>query len=210
MNTMKVSSNSNQAKQSSSQNDTTTSVIHIKQVPSKKLPIPPTQLSETNNEITEKSIEKKVLSKDFLTFVGYSVRTTGYAGIRLTYKIDMEMLAEIEYECDVRIITYVTDKNGVTKTVEPYGKYSYDRYSDDGEFSVVIKPSNYYDEYEVKTVVRLMNFRGVEYVDFDLGALATDTNGKISLCEVAENVLATSTNLGTKEKAFYESIVAGK
>ena len=163
-----------------------------------------------DNGVTEKAIEKKVLSKDFLTFVGYSVRTTGYAGIRLTYKIDMEMLAEIEYECDVRIITYVTDKNGVTKTVEPYGKYSYDRYSDDGEFSVVIKPSNYYDEYEIKTVVRLMNFRGVEYVDFDLGALATDTNGKISLCEVAENVLATSTNLGTKEKAFYESIVAGK
>ena len=163
-----------------------------------------------DNGKTEKAIEKKVLSKDFLTFVGYSVRTTGYAGIRLTYKIDMEMLAEIEYECDVRIITYVTDKNGVTKTVEPYGKYSYDRYSDDGEFSVVIKPSNYYDEYEIKTVVRLMNFRGVEYVDFDLGALATDTNGKISLCEVAENVLATSTNLGTKEKAFYESIVAGK
>ncbi len=162
------------------------------------------------NGVTEKEIAKKVLSKEFLSFIGYSVRTTGYAGIRLTYKIDMEMLAEIEYECDVRIITYVTNKDGETKSVESYGKYSHDRYSEDGEFSVVIKPSTYYDEYEVKTVVRLMNFRGVEYVDFDLGALATDTNGKISLCEVAENVLATSSNLGNNEKAFYESIVAGK
>lgn len=164
----------------------------------------------SDNGVSEKEIAKKVLSDEFLSFVGYSVRTTNYAGIRLTYKIDMEMLAEIEYECDVRIITYVTDKNGVTKNVESYGKYSYDRYSEDGEFSVVIKPSTYYDEYEIKTVVRLMNFRGIEYVDFELGDLATDSNGKISLCEVAENVLATATELGTNEKAFYESIVAGK
>ncbi|MBQ4108816.1 MAG: hypothetical protein IJC80_05400 [Clostridia bacterium] len=167
-------------------------------------------LPADDNGVSEKEIAKKVLSSEFLSFVGYSVRTTGYAGIRLTYKIDMEMLAEIEYECDVRIITYVTNKDGVTKSVESYGKYSQDRYSDDGEFSVVIKPSSYYDEYEVKTVVRLMNFRGIEYVDFDLGELATDDNGKISLCEVAENVLATSKYLGDKEKEFYESIVAGK
>lgn len=167
-------------------------------------------IPSNENGVTEKEIAKKVLSKDFLSFIGYSVRTTDYAGIRLTYKINMEMLAEIEYECDVRVITYVTNEKGETKTVEPYGKYSYDRYSKDGEFSVVIKPSTYYDEYEVKTVVRLMNFRGVEYVDFDLGALSTDSNGKISLCEVAEYVLATSSSLGNKEKAFYESIVAGK
>lgn len=167
-------------------------------------------IPSNENGVTEKEIAKKVLSKDFLSFIGYSVRTTDYAGIRLTYKINMEMLAEIEYECDVRIITYVTNEKGETKTVEPYGKYSYDRYSKDGEFSVVIKPSTYYDEYEIKTVVRLMNFRGVEYVDFDLGALSTDSNGKISLCEVAEYVLATSSSLGNKEKAFYESIVAGK
>lgn len=167
-------------------------------------------LPADENGVSEKEIAKKVLSSEFLSFVGYSVRTTGYAGIRLTYKIDMEMLAEIEYECDVRIITYVTNKDGETKSVESYGKYSQDRYSDDGEFSVVIKPSSYYDEYEVKTVVRLMNFRGVEYVDFDLGELATDDNGKISLCEVAENVLATAKYLGDKEKEFYEKIVAGK
>ena len=167
-------------------------------------------LPSDDNGVKERPIAQKELSDDFLTFVGYSIRTTGYAGIRLTYKIDMEKLAEIEYECDVRIITYVTNAAGVTKSVESYGKYSEDRYAETGEFSVVIKPSSYYDEYEVQTVVRLMNFRGTEYVDFDLGALSTDTNGKISLCEVAESVLASGTTLGTNEKKFYEEIVAGK
>ena len=167
-------------------------------------------LPSTEEGISEKPIDKKELTRDFLTFVGYSIRTTDYAGIRLTYKIDMEKLAEIEYECDVRIITYVTNAEGVTKSVESYGKYSEDRYAETGEFSVVIKPSSYYDEYEIRTVVRLMNFRGVEYVDFDLGALSTDANGKISLCEVAEYVLDTKTDLGTNEKKFYQEIVAGK
>ncbi len=167
-------------------------------------------LPDDDNGLTERELAQKELSTEFLSFVGYSVRTTDYAGIRLTYKIDMELLAEIEYECDVRIITYVTNKDGVTKSVESYGKYSEDRYAETGEFSVVIKPSSYYEEYEVNTVVRLMNFRGVEYVDFDLGTLSTDTNGKISLCEVAEYVLSSNNDLGPEEKAFYEGIVAGK
>ena len=167
-------------------------------------------LQDSDNGVYEKIIPQKELSNEFLSFEGYSVRTTDFAGIRLTYKIDMEMLAEIEYECDVRIITYVTNSEGVTKEVESYGKYSEDRYAETGEFSVVIKPSSYYDEYEVKTVVRLMNFRGTEYIEFDLGALSTDDNGKISLCEVAESVLASGVQLGKNEKAFYEEIVAGK
>lgn len=163
-----------------------------------------------DNGVTEKIIAKKELSKEFLTFIGYSIRTTDFAGIRLTYKFDMEMLAEIEYECDVRIITEVTNSAGVTKTVESYGKYSKDIYSKDGEFSVVINPSSYYEEYEINTKVRLMNFRGVDLVEFDLGELSTDSNGKISLCEVAEYVLSTGADLGTNEKKFYEEIVAGK
>ena len=55
-----------------------------------------------------------------------------------------------------------------------------------------------------------MNFRGVDLVEFDLGELSTDSNGKISLCEVAEYVLSTGAELGTNEKKFYEEIVAGK
>lgn len=163
-----------------------------------------------DNGVTEKVIEKKELSKEFLTFIGYSIRTTDFAGIRLTYKFDVEMLAEIEYECDVRIITEVTNSAGVTKSVESYGKYSKDIYSENGEFSVVINPSSYYEEFEISTKVRLMNFRGVDLVEFDLGALSTDSNGKISLCEVAEYVLSSDADLGTNEKKFYEEIVAGK
>ena len=166
--------------------------------------------STDENGVANKVIEKKVLSKEFLTFIGYSIRTTDFAGIRLTYKIDMEMLAELEYECDVRVITEVTNSDGVTKSVESYGKYSKDIYSKDGQFSVVINPSSYYEEYEINTKVRLMNFRGVEYVEFDLGELSTDSNGKISLCEVAEYVLASGAELGPNEKKFYEEIVAEK
>ena len=164
-----------------------------------------------DNGISERVIPKKTLENGFVTFVDYSVRTTGFAGIRVTYKIDMELLAEIEYECDVRIITTVKNAEGVEKTVESYGKYSEDLYNaETGEFSVVIKPSSYYDEYEISTKVRLMNFRGVEYYDVELGSISTDSNGAISLCEVAEYVLATDNALGDAEKAFYEQVVAGK
>ena len=168
-------------------------------------------LLDDENGVYEKIIPKKSLADDFVKFVDYSVRTTDFAGIRLTYKIDMEMLAEIEYECDVRIITTVTNSNGVSKTVESYGKYSDDRYNaETGEFAVVIKPSSYYEEYEVSTVVRLMNFRGVEYYDIELGELSTDNNSKISLCEVAEYVLGANSSLSAGEKSFLEGIVAGK
>lgn len=168
-------------------------------------------LLDEENGVSEKVIPKKSLADDFVTFVDYSIRTTDFAGIRITYKIDMEMLAEIEYECDVRIITTVTNSNGVSKTVESYGKYSDDIYNaETGEFAVVIKPSSYYEEYEISTVVRLMNFRGVDYYDIDLGELSTDSNSKISLCEVAEYVLANNDSLADGEKSFYEQIVAGK
>ncbi len=168
-------------------------------------------LTHKDNGISERVLPKKELLDDFITFIDFSVRTTDFAGIRVTYKIDLEKLAEIEYECDVRVITTVKNSSGVEKTIESYGKYSDDLYdAETGEFSVVIKPSSYYEEYEVSTVVRLMNFRGVEYYDIDLGELSTDANGKISLCEVAEYVLATNNDLGNNERAFYEKIVAGK
>ncbi|MBO5338084.1 MAG: hypothetical protein J6A96_00110 [Clostridia bacterium] len=168
-------------------------------------------LPDEDNGISERILPKKSLAEDFVTFVDYSVRTTGFAGIRITYRIDLEKLAEIEYECDVRIITTVKNADGVEKTIESYGKYSNDLYdAETGEFSVVIKPSTYYDEYEVTTKVRFMNFRGIEYYDVELGTLSTDSNNKISLCEVAEYVLATNGSLGNNEKAFYEEIVAGK
>ena len=51
-------------------------------------------MESNDNGVTEKIIAKKELSKEFLTFIGYSIRTTDFAGIRLTYKEAYEKIAE--------------------------------------------------------------------------------------------------------------------
>ena len=159
------------------------------------------------------SIEKKTIEKELITFVGASIRYTDYVGLRLTYKLNLEYFDVLGYECDIRVITEVTNAEGVTKTVESYGKYSLNKYdATTGEVSVVLNPYSVYDEYTINTKVRLMNFLGIEYVDceMDLTGIDGNENGAISVCEVAEYLLDQGGNINSSVKTLYEAIVDGK
>ncbi len=117
---------------------------------------------EEESGISEKIIEKKEVASEFVTFVGKTNNKDG--SVTFTFKINLDELGDVEYECDVRIITYITDANGVETTVESYGKYSHNKRTTDTEGQISSTVENI-DGCEVRTVVRLMNFRGVEFVD---------------------------------------------
>ena len=82
----------------------------------------------------------------------------------MTFKINLDELGDVEYECDVRIITYIKDSNGNVTTVESYGKYSHNMRETDALGQVSSTIANV-DGGEVYSVVRLMNFRGIQFVD---------------------------------------------
>lgn len=159
--------------------------------------------------------DKKTVTKELVKFKGYGLRLTDFAGIRLNYQLNIEnnkeLLNLLEYECDIRIITYVTNSKGETKTVESYGKYSLNNYDvTTGDFSVVIKPESLYEEYEIRTVVRLMNFRGVEIIECPMTKLEGDSNGKISFCEIAQSMLNSSSVTEATIKNYLEEVVKNK
>lgn len=120
------------------------------------------------NEIVD---EKLQAPADLLTFVGASKND---GALTLTYKIKLEYLPEIEYTCDVRVITTIKDALGREATVESYGKYATNSYNaETGEFSVTFYPKNAKDVFEVSTAVRLMNFRGIVYTFVPMGNYGT-------------------------------------
>ena len=114
------------------------------------------------NGISTRVLDKKVVTSDFVTLTGKKENSDG--SVTMTFKIDLEELGDVEYECDVRIITYIKDKKGNVRTVESYGKYSHNMRQTDANGQV---SSTIYNTKgcEVYTVVRLMNFRGITLVD---------------------------------------------
>ncbi|MBQ8546418.1 MAG: hypothetical protein IJ437_05715 [Clostridia bacterium] len=119
-------------------------------------------LVHEDNGVSERQLDKKVVSSDFVTLVEANDNGNGTA--TLTFKIDLDELDKVEYECDVRIITIIEDANGNLSRVESYGKYSQNmRQTDEnGQVSSTIYVS---EGSKLYTFVRLMNFRGVEFVD---------------------------------------------
>ena len=159
------------------------------------------------------AIEKKTIEEELITFEGCSIRVTDYIGLRLTYRLNLEYFDVLGYECDIRVISEVTNAEGVTKTVESYGKYSEGKYdAETGEVSVVLNPYSVYDEYEVKTYVRLMNFLGVEYVDceMDLSDYDANNNEKVSVYEVVKYLVDNKQVPDSKLEPLFNEIVAGK
>lgn len=165
----------------------------------------------------KEEIPVKEIDESFISFVGISVRATDFVGLRLTYDLNLEALQDEDllYECDVRVITYITNKDGETKTIDTYGKFADPeevKMTADGEFSVVLDPSSVYDEFTITTKVRLMNFRGVVYEEcvVDLTNIDENENGMISVYEVAKYLVSSNANVPTDVKRLYNDIIAGK
>ena len=119
-------------------------------------------LMHEENGVSEKIIEKKVVSSQFVTLV--ETKDNGNGTTTITFKIDLDELGDVEYECDVRIITYIEDSNGNIRTVESYGKYSHNMRETDALGQVSSTLYNV-DGCKVYSVVRLMNFRGIKLVE---------------------------------------------
>ncbi len=119
-------------------------------------------LMHEENGVSEKVIDKKVVSSEFVTLV--ETKDNGNGSATITFKIDLDELSDVEYECDVRIITYIEDSNGNVRTVESYGKYSHNMRETDalGQVSSTIENTN---GCKIYSIVRLMNFRGITLVD---------------------------------------------
>ena len=123
---------------------------------------------------TEKNVdvaEKIPFPENLVVFVGKKAEVKdGRNTLSFTYKIDLSLLPELQKTCDVRIITTIRDAQGREASIESYGKYATNEYNaETGEFTVTIYPSSLDDEFEVTTVARLMNFRGIVYKTYTEG-----------------------------------------
>jgi len=116
--------------------------------------------------------EKLPIPDGLVEFVGKNAEVKdGRNTLSFTYKIDLSLLPELEKTCDVRIITTIKDAQGREASIESYGKYATNSYNaETGEFTVTIYPSSLDDAFEVTTVARLMNFRGIVYKTYATGA----------------------------------------
>lgn len=88
----------------------------------------------------------------------------GYSKITLSYQMDLDLLDEIEEECDVRVIATVTNSQGAEQTIELYGKYSAQKNynANTGVMSFSINTLSLTEQYTVELSLRLVNFRGLE------------------------------------------------
>ena len=133
---------------------------------------------DPNTEENTIVAEKLAIPEDILTFVS---ATKGDGSLTFTYKLKVDYFAEIQETCDIRVITTITDEQGRSASIESYGKYATNSYNEKtGEFSITIHPKNTSDEFEVNTVIRLMNFRGIVYKSCPNGSY----EGTISMDDV--------------------------
>ncbi|MBR2024871.1 MAG: hypothetical protein IKA02_03565, partial [Clostridia bacterium] len=66
--------------------------------------------------------EKLPIPENFVTFKGYSVRMTGYVGIRASFQIDFEILDELQKTCDVTVTIYAKNTTtGEVVSAQAYG-----------------------------------------------------------------------------------------
>lgn len=128
---------------------------------------------DPNTAENVKVAEKLEIPKDFITYVGKTAGTddAGRNTLSFTYKIKLEYLATLEKTCDVRIITTIKDAQGREASVESYGKYAAENSynAETGEFTVTIYPASADDAFEITTVARVMNFRGIVYKTYANG-----------------------------------------
>lgn len=115
-----------------------------------------------DNGSSEREIGKKTVSSEFVSYVGTKKNADG--SITITFKINLDELDDVQYECDVRIITTIEDADGNVRTVESYGKYSHNMRETDAQGQVSSTIYNT-EGCNISTVLRLMNFRGIRYYD---------------------------------------------
>ena len=123
-----------------------------------------------------KVAERLEAPDDFITYVGKTAGKddNGRNTLSFTYKIKLEYLATLEKTCDVRVITTIKDAQGREASIESYGKYATNSYNaETGEFTITIYPASTSDEFEVTTVARLMNFRGIVYRTYATGTYSS-------------------------------------
>jgi len=127
---------------------------------------------DPNTKENVKVAPKLEAPDDFITYVGKTAGTddNGRNTLSFTFKMKLEYFEILEKTCDVRIITTIKDAQGREASIESYGKYATNSYdAETGEFTVTIYPASANDAFEVTTVARLMNFRGVVYKTYSNG-----------------------------------------
>ncbi|MBO4983341.1 MAG: hypothetical protein J6D23_04720 [Clostridia bacterium] len=124
-----------------------------------------------------KVAEKIEIPDSILTYNGASSSSNEDENtLSFTYKLDLDEVKVIEGTCDVRVYTTIKDSQGREATIESYGKYATNSYNaETGEFTVTIYPRTANDVFEVNTVVRIMNFRGIVYKYYSAGSVSMNT-----------------------------------
>ena len=130
---------------------------------------------DKNTKENVKIAEKLAIPDDFVQFVGKNAgEADGRNTLSFTFKIKLEYLEELEKTCDVRIITTIKDAQGREASIESYGKYATNSYNaETGEFTVTIYPNAVDDQFEVTTLARIMNFRGIVYKTYSNGTYSS-------------------------------------
>ena len=155
--------------------------------------------------------EKLAIPENFVTFKGYSIRMTGYTGLRASFQFDQEILDELEKTCDVTITIYAKNvATGDVVSAQAYGKQVYysktEKFNENNEFSAVAKVTDCNAEYEFSYEIKLVNMRGTEIKTV---AVPGYTNGKTTTTvkEIAKDAIKAS-SIKSDVKAFLEEIIA--
>lgn len=155
--------------------------------------------------------DKLEIPENFVTFKGYSVRFTGYVGLRASFQFDEEILKELQKTCDVTITIYAKNmETGDVVSAQAYGKkvhYSNtEKFNENNEFSAVAKVAGCNVEYEFSYEIKLVNMRGTETKTVVVPGY---TNGKTTTTvkEVAKDAINAPT-IKADVKALLQEIIA--
>ena len=167
---------------------------------------------EKQGEGADKIEEKLEIPKEFVTFLGYDLRMTGYLGIRANFKFDRDILNELERTCDVTITVKATNLiTGKVLSAQAYGKQVHysgqEKFNENDEFSAVAKVANCSSEFKFTYEVKLVNFRGTEIVEYDVPPMTTGEDG-VTVKEIAADILTNSKTIRESVKKFLEEIIA--
>lgn len=149
--------------------------------------------------------EKTPMPENFVQFEGLELRTTGFVGIRATFKYDTEILKELQKTCDVTITIKATDSKGESRSVEVFGKRGTQKYDEEtGEFQVALRVPSCVEEYTFSYEIRLMNFRGVEVKEYSL------ENATTSVYDLAKKLLDSNALISNDVRKLCNEIVDEK
>lgn len=134
------------------------------------------------NKAEEDRIEVIPMKEPTQELATYVDKTIANGQVVLHFVLNLEYYEEVEYECDIRVITTMVDPDGNVQTYESYGKYSKNEFDPEtGAVDAILTPSGKIGTYQISTAVRLMNFRGVEYIDVDLDPTTPEVDKFIEL-----------------------------